>query len=709
MERDPYPSSSAGSHNPATSDPAASNPAASWDDAAPFSDMRTTPASSTDFETLTQRRPIYSGWLLGIIGGIIIGLWALPPVRYTLGAQLSFAFAEDGVPWMTPLDASRRLAEAPVLDRAAATCAGDYLVQVGRATAFVETNGTRGPTARSATSANSDRTLLRLTLVTRDFPDYHGACAHLARYMMKDRVRLVRTELASNTRPIVPGEPGGDAEESGPARSIPATHRDVRLMEWALRRGEQLEPDNAFWPAMLATTYFAAERDRDGLRELHRINHTIRWDAYLYEEILGQWRLYSVAYGDHGAMQKIGPLSLLAFPHLREIRRMAQLARWYAEQAARQGDIRQAIQIRHSIAHLGRTLRETASWAYEALYGTELTLIAYTDGGLGHVESLIQTPAQWRPEAQHYLSILNRAHLRSEITWITQEVEASCALRKAVRLARSDASYPGIPPGIPLAPLFGNWMAGVSLIQQCIALFVAMLLVITWGRYVHVPTKRVRLLFLPVCVIATLCTGGLLFLGVPSEPMAIAFLISTAVLLLLLLEYLYELRHEGRGTRKSQNPKSKIQNREAEVYWRAGTTVRMLALLLVPGLTALIFLRPVLSGMHPVAILLTRWFSSAPTPGADEMLKVALLAGALPLAVMLASGIWGIVRQISPLSAALIGLRRITLPAITCLVMVYLLLLQRTLILDAESSRAINEAARNDRQWVLTHVTDEPG
>jgi hypothetical protein len=646
-------------------------------------------------EALHNRPPVYSGWLIGIICGVVAALWALPPVRYTLGSQLSFALAEDNIPWMKTLDARRILREAPALDAAAANAPDDYLMRVGRATALVETSNGRAGATINAVGVD-DRALLRLTIVTKDFPNHYGACAHLARYMMLDRVRIIRAELAAGARTHTGITPSDTAmQEPVPARTVPATHRDVRLMEWALRRGEQLEPDNAFWPAMLATTYFAAERDQDGLRELHRVNRATRWDAYLYEEILGQWRLYSLAYGDHGAIQKIGPLSLLAFPHLREIRHMAQLARWYAEKAARQGDVHQAIQIRHSIARLGRTMRETASWAYEALYGTELTMIAYTDGAAGHLESVIQQPVEWRSQATHFLALLSHARLQSEVTWVTQEVEASCALRKAVNLARSDASYPGIPPGIPLASLFASWMAGISLIQQCIALLLAAVIASAWMRWGRIPSPYIHLVFQPLLVGATIGSAGLLFLGVPTEPLAIAFLVCATLTILLAFELL-SIRRQG----KSPQP-------HAETLWQTSTTIRMLALLLAPGLAALALLRPTLSSMHPVAILLSRWFGSAPTPRAGEMLLIALLAGALPLAIALASGLWGLARNVSPISAATVGLRRTALPAIACLVIVYILLLQRTLLLDAQSSSAINEAARNDRQWVLTHSADD--
>jgi len=115
-----------------------------------------------------------------------------------------------------------------------------------------------------------------------------------------------------------------------------------------------------------------------------------------------------------------------------------------------------------------------------------------------------------------------------------------------------------------------------------------------------------------------------------------------------------------------------------------------------------------LSGLHPIAVLLTTMMGVLPTATLRDVLQSALLASALPLAFVLAAGCWALHGRVSPLQAVLVGLRHIALPAIACLIVAYLLLLDRTLRLDAQASRAINEAAQNDLQWVLTHSEPEP-
>ena len=345
----------------------------------------------------------WSGWLAGAVLGVLIGLFAFPAVRYTLAAQMEFALAEDSVPWISSLDAHRTAREGPRLDQVAAKYPDDYLLQVGRATALATAGGVRD--ARPASFARpedidpSDHTLVRLAAVTRSFATTPGAYAHLARYLMVDRVRIQRDELlttgATAQKPNTRGAPLALFADA-PSR------RNIKIMEWALRSGERLDSDNAFWPTMLATTYFAAGQDEMALDALARASRKPRWDAYIYEEVLGQWRLYSAAYGDHGATQKIGPLSLVVFPHLHEIRLMGEMARGHAERLAKLKRGADAARIRRSLARLGVTLRDNAGWAFEALYGTNLFFIACTDIDSTITPSRIRTPSEWEPQAIRY-------------------------------------------------------------------------------------------------------------------------------------------------------------------------------------------------------------------------------------------------------------------------------------------------------------------
>ena len=187
-----------------------------------------TPLTPSASPAPRRRTGGFSGWMAGIVIGVLAGLWMLPPVRYTLGSQLRFALVQDSLPWLRSLDSQRSQREQVELDVAASLLPDDYLLQVGRATVSVTSGSPRPSPLTSIARADSvldppDRALLQLTRVARDFPLAPGAQAHLARYMISDRIRIQRAELAKGN-------------------TIPPRFTDVKLMTWALNNGKRIDP-----------------------------------------------------------------------------------------------------------------------------------------------------------------------------------------------------------------------------------------------------------------------------------------------------------------------------------------------------------------------------------------------------------------------------------------------------------------------------------
>lgn len=660
---------------------------------------------------------------LGLFAGILIGsllaFSAFPSIRNTFLAQFLFAIQQNSFPWMRGVDTVQNPNDIMRLDRAAADASSDYLVQVGRATALASEGGLR-PRAGDGNTAidkqdHFDRTLTRLYKITLNFPSFPGGYGHFSRYMMSDRVRLLRKELNSPELQILPTgtgqkntRPRADGAEVSPPpyRSVPARIRDVKLMEWAIRAGEKRDPLNAFWPAMMATTYFAAERDSEGLRELEKIHHNSHWDAYIYEEVLGQWKLYSQAYGDNGAAQKIGPLSLVAFPHLREIRHTAELARWHAEKLQSQGRYAEALRIRRSISRLGVIMRDSARWAYEALFGSDLIFVAFTDSTASRGPNNIHNLAKWEKDAGGFLRLLELTHRTSDLALIRREIQICCDLRDRIDLARNDTTFPGIPPGIPLMPLFADWMAGVCLLQQTLSLTVLWIFFEginrlrfnkTTGRY------SLRTLGIACASALVITSGGLLLFGVPSLAGAETFYIGLTALGLILMEQWAHRRSILSGDDVSTIEMAQL----VQMQWTNIDTIKSVLALLLPGAVLLYFCMPYLSHLHPAAVLLSSVLTAPHTLTALDALQLALLTYALPMSMVVLASIWSIHRYITPMTGLFLWLHRTIFPLILCLSLSYLVLISRTLSWDASASIAINQEAENDLQWVLTHNSEE--
>lgn len=645
-----------------------------------------------------------AGWLVGIALGILLPILLFPAVRYTLFAQLEMALWGDNVPWLVSLDSNRSMQEAPRLDAVSSLYPDDYLLQVGRATAFIPLGGLR-ETSVGESKEKDDHTLYRLAILPKRFPITPGAYAHIARYMMVERVRIQRPD------PTVPISTSKQIPQPHPAFVAPRSS-DLQLTLWALERGERCDSQNALWPTLLACTYFSTGRDdKKALDALCRASKKTYWDAYIYEEILGQWRLYTAAYGNHGATQEIGPLSLVIFPHLRELRRMAELTRSHAELLEANNRFREARQLRRCLARLGILIRDNTHWAFEALYGTDIFFMACTDTLPRESRFAIRTREDWKRQATQYLALLEeyKNETRSDLIYIQQEVDNSCAMLMRMDNARNDSSYPGIPPGIPLVELFSHWMAGICLIQQLLTLILLTLAIWVFGSVCLGLYGKIFSGNLPLLLVILLTSGltvAFLSIGAPSHQTVILLLGLVVFLLVLVAEALFIWRQQLKTKTTLEFGMSAVENVKAR--WSNGTTFRFILVFTILGSASLINSLSEFSSLHPVAVLLRSVTGGTITPTFRSAVGLALFSCMLPLSVVLLCAVWGLYRNVSPVAAVYHGLRRLALPLCIVVLIGYALLLQRTLMYDTEASTAIQKAVQNDLQWVLTYGDEMP-
>ncbi len=593
-----------------------------------------------------------SGWFVGIVLGVWLGLYFISPVRETLMSQLSFALSARPQAWSRPVTST--LSDIARLDVVASAAPNDYLIQVGRA-AVIPAQGVRLPT--------NDRPLHKMVALMIDFPRSPGAAALLLRYL-----------LASDNELMAEGRTMGLQRRA--------------LLAAVIDRGAQLDPSNAFWDAMRAASSAENGDFAQAVEALGQERTTTTWDAYLYEQVLGQWRLYSLAYGDHGAAQKVAPLSLVAFPYLQAIRDMAISLRAYANRLASAGHEQQAIVIRHLLLRLGQKMRSQAPWAYEALVGTDITLLAATDtttrtGAIRHT-------AQWPPLAHKLLVDLKTAHRNNEALWMEHEVKRSLEVRNTVSLARDNSSYPGVPPGIPIVRLFGSWVLGVCLLQQQMAVIVVLAAATAaWGAHYVLSKYHISLVLL-ACAAAfalTLLTANGLAGGL--------FILCVEFAALQVLDGLwYRSRLDiGTGTLA-----------RARREWTSAVSCSIAVPASLAVIAALRFIQPVLAREHPVAQLLTSLVQAVPPATFHHALLAGLQIASVPELLLLAAAIWAVARDLPPAYTVYMGFRRMAPYALLVLLLGYLFVTRVTLISDSAASKAITQAAANDRHWVLTHA-----
>ena len=633
--------------------------------------------------------PKASGWLYGFLIGLAASLAILPSVRTLVVSQAEYAATQHSADAAAVIPHSMSGYDRAQITRAALSFSDDYLIQVGRATVDPGElpSSRRGKPAKVTTV--TDNALVRIGQLPVHFPSSPGAYAHLSRYMMADRIHLLRPDLFRQDSDAT-DETALASEGSIFPRPAPA---DISLTEWALRTGERRDKDNAYWPAMLAVTAFSVGRDEDGQEALTRAATKSRWDSYIYEEVLGQWRLLSTAYGDNGALQKIGPLSLVSFPHLREIRRMGRAVRAIADRQEQAGLYHQAAMSRLQLMRTGEIMVKRAPWAYEALAGGDLILISASnqvDSSNAQRPSGASTAAQFAVSSE-FIDLIRRARLTSNLPWVEDKVKEAIKLRQRVDIARLDTSYPGIPPGIPVANLFGTWMAGVAILQETFLTAVCIIIAILL-ELCNTAFPKSRRLLAGVAVASTCVSIGLTF---SSSPSAVHWIWTILCVCLTIMQVIYWRTFPG--SEQSATPYRGL------VLTARGPWLFALPVALLAGLSTVVF-RPLLSAMHPVAAALYSLTDTSLIVNQRAALELAATATIAPALVLLLQGISVYLRRRN--SDRAIGspfALRAAVPSLICLILLYVALLNRTVLLDKQYGRALSDAARNDLQWVLTH------
>ena len=247
-------------------------------------------------------------------------------------------------------------------------------------------------------------------------------------------------------------------------------------------------------------------------------------------------------------------------------------------------------------------------------------------------------------------------------------------------------------------------MTGVCLLQQMVGIGVLGALAWLMSCVARRPAVQRRIWrYLGLLSFVTACGSAmLLWTGVPTPRVAGLFLCATMGLTVVLVTEI-----QTRWLRAHRQRAGDVWD-ETETGWQLSHSLWTLSLLLPLGLLALYAARDWLPGLHPVAVLLSSLVTNVVAMTPLEALQMAFLGLALPLCLILFITLWALWRRWPLWPTLLAGWRGICLPALFCLALCYLMLLNLTLRMDSEASHAINEAAENDLQWVLTHDEGNP-
>ncbi|MDE2127511.1 MAG: hypothetical protein KGJ62_13065 [Armatimonadetes bacterium] len=630
------------------------------------------------------RRAGCGGWLAGALLGIGAALLVFPAVRQTALAQAQFALSPQN--WFSRAAAGSYYSSEQKrrLLRTAARYPTDYLIQLGSATSPV--------IHRSVSGAGAARAAARLAAIAAQHPDSPGIYAHIARYLIEADMPVSRRQAAAG---------GHVAAVANPA----LFSADVRALLEDLHAGWHRDLGNGYFPALIAAVEFAVGSNRQAESTLSAAARMPRWNSYLYEQVLGQWRLTAAAYGDLDAARLTEPLSYLQFAHLRLLREMTLLARARAYKLAGAGHANRASRLLVNVAWVGHNLRTNSDWMLEALCGADMEVLASTNA------TVVEPPAslaQWIGLSSQMRNLLHGGYYVSDIGWLHNQAEASLDLRKDAQRSGSLSSDPVIAEA-PVAELLGTWMLGVLILRQAgLLILIAVTLPLWLGSSLRLRLRAgwgrlAAWLFVVgaagACVVSA--TAGL-----RSGPIDTIVAGCGVALLAMAAEWWFEHHHLSTASILPRDQWTEAIA-EARAHWRWSHVLVALALLAAAAAAGIALALPQLALLHPLAELL----SSSTGLGQPILVEAAwvriALSFSLSAILIVGAVMWALRAGISPAAACSVACRRAAPAMALCLAVAWVGVLTYTVMLDTEAGASINQAVMNNRQWVLAHIPSQ--
>ncbi len=261
-----------------------------------------------------------------------------------------------------------------------------------------------------AETASVRQSLLQLR---RQFPERAEVYASLLRNEMRG-FRIGRKEEARFSK-------GG----ASPSPSDPQQAR--RVLEWA-QKGEQLDPENAFFTGMRVRALLALQRDSEAIRALVHAAQKPRWDDYVAAEAEAQIRYWRLLQNKRSGEVDIALTMGILFPHLATERSNARVLTALAQDLEAQGHFREALEIRIALTQYAQKMMSEQKTIAHLLVGIAIAQIAVSSP-----PTASHLSPQQRQEG--FLKRLQQAGFANEAAWFHAELKRMDAIRLQIKKA----------------------------------------------------------------------------------------------------------------------------------------------------------------------------------------------------------------------------------------------------------------------------------
>ncbi|HLV80952.1 MAG TPA: hypothetical protein VKT32_11755 [Chthonomonadaceae bacterium] len=629
----------------------------------------------------------YRLWFVGTALGILIALLLAPATRWLVEAQLNLTLPRQST--LAPLhylfsrtSSAENRVVALRLQEAAAHHPDDLSIQLAAAVMT--------PLPESA-SPGWRVSLTRLRALEAKFPDSPAVRAFALRYAASNAVHIYSgDEDAEQAKALGTLSPASGAR---PARKGD-TPEQLAAFDADAAQGEQLDPDNAYFPLLRAGGLFAAHQNVEALAALRRAAEKPRWEEYIADEEAGRWRLVQEAFGDYGTLPRVAAYAAILFPHYPLIRATARMALYKAVEAEKAGHVEEGLAIRESVLDCGSRMRVQSRIVIGSLVAIAIEAIATTYPGGAQMPKwdLSVTGEQRRiKHIEQYKSWLHRIGHPEERARVQAEMDAGMQAKQICQIAINSKDYAFGPT---LGRQAGWWVAGLLTLSNALWMLalggVAALLACSRRLRAGQPLPRFALWGAGLGLIA----GGILTIGLLGPDLVVNSCVALGLLFPGTPWPGLGLAALALGSLAAALSGSRWQER-----------LSGLGLFALGTLTTLVLARLVTWQAEGVGVFLSviRMFSGMSEDIPAKQLSLAWipwLAFVVPVLMVAVLTVFSRIYRVPAVAGLVRGLRGVAIPAACILFLVYSGILILTMRQEAFFQEALNRQTRHEGRYM---------
>jgi hypothetical protein len=238
----------------------------------------------------------------------------------------------------------------------------------------------------------------RLRKLAKKYPNSPEVCATILRFTVTSEARLNPRNQEGNILKFRPATNYSPPKPNDPV----ATERFIR----DALRGEQLAPQNAYFPLMRSIGLLALKRDEEALIALHKAAQCPEFTDYTSTEALGRLKFREALSDKQKAIVQLTYLRNMQYPHYSSLRAGVRLATAIAVKKELAGDRIVGMAIRRDIIAVSQKI-QGGSCNFNGYFtglACEQTAFLRPGGALpikskSETERLVLREAQWRDYA----------------------------------------------------------------------------------------------------------------------------------------------------------------------------------------------------------------------------------------------------------------------------------------------------------------------